>query len=323
MFRLTLFFAFFFVAMSCTRSHEPADSPPLTDRDAASSADADVAVDAQVVDAARASDGGTPVRDGAPDSAPASDAFVPQTSALSLALSCHLDSASALEAAVRFSACRRDRVGSSTSQVYEHWEAGVFGSWEDTSWLWRGPESNWAFDCDTWRCVADSRSCEGFSTCISDSVERTEQCPPEAEDQPYCDGDQLRSCDFVGGGFHAGVLRFDCSEIGARCVEGACVLGDCVVNSESLGCNGGNLSLCDGAATIDCDAFRPGTQCQSFPIGGELPTSACLATETQGLGAPVACSDGVMSFTSAGGQRIRYDCLSQGFSGCDELGCHY
>ena len=267
-----------------------------------------------------ARDATTPIdstaRDGGVDAGPG-DAG-PEETRLANELACRLDHDTALDAAARAAACAPDTRGSMRS-YFEAWEAGLLG----TPVLFHGLTGfDYEWGCDAWRCIASATSCEAFDTCLADSV----RGGPCVGGSTRCNGDLYEVCRSDGSGYSVG---FDCATLGATCTaDEACVISDTCsfgMYHYELDCLDGDLVLCDGLERTSCDAWHPGSSCASFAISGEVPTVWCSPTGENGYGAyaesRVTCTAGTVSFTSATSVSATYDCLANGYSGCNERGC--
>jgi hypothetical protein len=234
----------------------------------------------------------------------------PPTSPLQAVLSCRFDEESALRAIVRHVSCLERRESASVGGFYEAWEAGLFSGIEPAYTSFEP-----GLGCEAWHCIADATSCMDAALC--DTMAR----PCGADGLPYCQGDEFVTCGASSTG-----RAFDCSAVGAGCTPEGCAIDGCLFRpgeSYQLSCDGPDLVLCEGAIRVDCAAR--GASCGSFAVGGEVPIAWCRPPGFGGAGAygsPIECAeDGVISFTSASGVFVRFDCQDAGYSGCDEWGC--
>lgn len=255
---------------------------------------------------------------GHPDGGPLPDLTLAE------AMSCDLDESSALEAIVRHVAC--DRATRATVWgAYEAWQAGLFGVNDPIA----GELTGFRFDfgCDLWGCLSAATDCAAHDACFAASRSGG-PCEPRAE---RCPGDgTIERCTDDGSGW---VSIFDCARIGGACeamaldpTRATCNVGGCAVSGAvyDFECDGADLTACDGALRLSCSAWRSGTSCRSFAIGGEVPIMFCGPPEFGGAGAysfPVVCTSGVISFDALQAYDISYDCVAHGYSGCDERGC--
>jgi hypothetical protein len=264
-------------------------------------------------------DGGGAVEDAAPfDAAPAVDAGrdggPPPDTRLGEALTRAMDADTALAGIVRFVACTDTRA--TVVGLMEAWEAGLLSAFELSGGLVEGYDAD--LGCEAWRCLASAGSCELAAACMP---ARDEACEPSSAG---CDADVITTCAADGSGARR---LFDCATLGARCEEGRCHLGDCVFGAAhyQLECEGDALTICEGAVRMPCEAWAPGSSCTSFAIGGEVPTQWCSPSGVPVSGAysrPVDCDDGgSLSFASVSTRVYRFDCLANGYAGCEDRGC--
>ncbi|HJL17421.1 MAG TPA: hypothetical protein RMH99_17260 [Sandaracinaceae bacterium LLY-WYZ-13_1] len=265
-----------------------------------------------------AADAGSPTT---PDAGPtAEDAGPPTDLRLARALTCALEAPDVRRAVVRHVACDRE-TRATVRGLVEAWEAGLFGSFE--TYVEDTAGYPFQFGCDAWRCLAAATSCVEHDECLAGV--REGGCD---DARTRCDGTVLERCLPSRSGAGEGFAPvFDCAAVGAGCVDGRCELDGCAFGSfaEELRCDGDDVALCEGAATIDCGAWRPGTSCQYFAIGGEIPTRSCLPSGFGGAGAyptDVECDDaGVIRFPTALEEEVVIDCVAEGYAGCDPRGC--
>lgn len=309
----------------CIEQRTSADDPEpdaarldAADLDAARPMDARAAPDAAIRDAR--------LPDAMPDGARPS---VP----LARLLSCELDRDQALAAIVRMVACLPDLRGDERTSVpglYEAWEAGLFaGVGDDAQTTSPVPLQ---FGCDAWRCLVDVDTCNDARRCLALPVDPNPA--PDVECEPgweRCVDDRLVRCGIRGTEYIAldcPVLDMGCAIDPERRGRAYCESDACTVRADLYArrCAGDDaLVMCDGAISLRCDAWRPGSRCQSFAIGGEVPIDFCGPPEFGGAGAynaPVECADdGRIAFTALGVDAYRFDCRAAGYSGCNDRGC--
>lgn len=253
------------------------------------------------------------------DAAAPRDAFAPPDPPpadvrLGDAISCGLDGGERMvRAAARLVACRER---GTVSQLVELWEAGLWSGIEPSG----GAPGLDGIDlgCDAWACLASIGSCAEVDAC---------RARPGGPCEPYaraCRGTEIVTCDRDGAAL---VHGFDCASVGATCEGGSCVLGGCRFGAEhyALVCDGDDLVLCDGAVRLDCAAWREGTACAPFHVGGEVPIAWCSPGGESAYGGyerPVECDGRTIRFESQSSrQRYELDCVAAGYPGCDERGC--
>ena len=255
--------------------------------------------------------------DSGPGDAGVVDTGPPVVDALREELRCRMDGDGARAAVLAHVACVDDR--STASGLVEGWEAGLFGLYERDIATW----TTFPMDqgCDYWRCMEEAESCEDRARCI------TARLTPEpcTAGQRRCDGEMLEECVAEGDGFRD---VFDCSVTGGGCADGQCEREGCSLGerSQSLACDEGAVTACEGAIRIDCASAVPGSQCTSFAIGGEVPTYYCGpgGFVAGAYASPVTCSEatGEIGFINQATQLDEtIDCVAAGFDGCDQRGC--
>lgn len=316
--RLTLIVALT-ASLGCIEQHSAAADPRVGD---AAANDA-TALDATALDAA-------PVRDAniardmrTPDAGlPSADLGVIDAPPLARALSCDMRAEDALRATVRWVACTPDDDRSTVTGLMEAWAAGLFGTGDPFARQLSSQQTGQG--CDRWRCVASATSCEAASACQPGPRRPDVVC--EAGD--YCENNAVTACD---DDLSRQVLN--CTTLGMMCQHAPgsgrtfCASDACqtVLGVNELVCDGNRLTACEGTIAVDCDTWRPGSRCQSFAIGGEVPINFCGPVGFGGAGAyatPVECGeDGVITFTALQVDAYRFDCRAAGYSGCDARGC--
>lgn len=316
MYRMLL--ALTLLASGCIEDRVPADDPAPDEADAAR------AGDARVVDASSAADAVVP-RDAEP---PPPDRGPSPGGPLARALRCDLSEDAALRATVRWVACAAQDDRSTVTGLMEGWAAGLFGTGDPFA---RQLSSQMlGLGCDRWQCLADALDCDAARACRSGPPPDPEPAP-DVECEPgraYCQGNAVIACD-------DGLTRLllDCTPLGMTCQHAPgsgrtfCASDACqtVLGVNELICDGDRLTACEGTLAIDCETLRPGSRCQSFAIGGEVPINFCGPEGFGGAGAyatPVDCADdGVITFTALQVDEYRFDCRAAGYAGCDERGC--
>lgn len=246
-------------------------------------------------------------------------------------LACRMTSDHMLDAIMIRTACEDD---ASVVGLYELWRAGLYGI-AGASATGLSPHRTYA--CSTWRCLAAATDCSEHARCLEatevDCVAGHERCTETGLLQ-RCSGEHwvdYLDCPSFGRGFEC-VLGVDepsflCGDP-ARC--GACVRGTCSFRPDlnELGCRGlGSVSLCDGEYEEPCERRDAGASCQWFAISGEVPIAMCAPPGFGGAGGydqPAACEGGVITFGALYGTEpeiVRYDCVEEGFTGCNDRGC--
>jgi hypothetical protein len=293
--RIACFFALFLCG--CPESSTRGDGgrePDAGDRDTDAGADAYV----------------PPPIDGGPDAGPAE-------LALGVALHCDIDPDDVVRLAARHTACRAPE-HTTIVAVVEAWEVGLLSQLDQSGGVIEGMEAD--IGCPAWRCAADAESCDAYEACL-DAAAIPGACEPYSL---RCDGTNVVRCAEDGTASH---VILECASFGASCDEGSCRIGECSFgpNYYNLGCDEGDLVLCEGLVRMSCEAWEPGTTCRSFAIGGEVPTQWCAPEGFGGAGLyslPVdECEAGVISFETASGESYTFDCIDAGYAGCDERGC--
>ena len=267
------------------------------------------ALDARVIDAEPPQDLGR--RDGPP---------------LARALSCDMNADDALRATVRWVACAQDDERSTVTGMMEAWAAGLFGTGDPFARQLSSQQTG--LGCDRWQCLSTAGTCAEARDCRSGPPPAPEPADPcEFSTDAYCAGNAVYDC--------TGDLQqvLDCAPLEMMCQHAPgsgrtfCASDACqtVLGVNELVCDGNRLSACAGTLVVDCGEWRPGSICQSFAIGGEVPINFCGPVGFGGAGAyetPVQCADdGVITFTALQVDEYRFDCREAGYSGCNERGC--
>lgn len=258
-------------------------------------------------------DAGAPVDAGTVDAGPP-DAGAPSPDlGFGRALACGLETSEALRAAARFVACAEQVTMSGVMEAHEGFALGAMDPF--AAQLAGLPSA-----CGIWQCAASVRSCAAFGTCLEDTSLPNRRC---GELELTCEGDVLGLClgPFV-------IPHLDCGALGATCERGACVRQGCRFgNGETparCDAQGERIELCAGIG-LECAAWREGSICASFFVGGEIPVPWCAPREVGSVpGAynqPVDCRDGVVTFSTMSGRPHRFDCRAAGYRRCDERGC--
>jgi len=201
----------------------------------------------------------------------------------------------------------------SARAAFEAWEADAFSGLTDIPGDWDP-----GVGCAVWRCLVNART-------LVDVAECEEIHGPCESGRRWCEDGVLHDC---GTGRDRAI---SCADLGASCVTDHCELGACYITphgnvDDALSCIDGDVTLCRGALWTGCDVESPGASCDYLLIGDVLPLVACRPPgvwATSPAATPITCDADVLSFTSVYGGSYTYDCLANGFAGCDEWSCTF
>ena len=251
-----------------------------------------------------------------PPDPPRMPAYPEPTHPIFRALRCSMDAGTAIRALVRSVACDGEPDAHITALV-SAWEEGLLGNYSLAATDGSIPGLP-GRSCETWQCVAEALSCEDVRQCDA----RSPSLGLCSGADGLCQGTELHVCD--GSQF---VRAFDCAVAGGTCdpAAGACTVPgpDCAFGpSDPSSCAGGDIALCPGFE-VSCLEWAAGHVCAPLTTPGGLIPTCAPTSQARAIDPALAaeCRGGRIRFTSERGTALSFDCVANGYSGCNSRGC--